>query len=314
MADKSAFKKLYSTMINNGGDVGAVMKEFNDGKGVVKKIKCFVKESFPYFLVTDNYFYIPCYFTKKAVDEFKSKHSGVNITDLKSKIIEIGDWTLEMAKVNSADVFTSYGGIEIKLIAKSFKLAASKEQVLLSRYPLNLYRDDEMKTLFQAYTHGCLTGAVAGGLKGDSLPDVSKKGDSVVSFASGSNFSAWKFKAGSTQTQDMSSVFKAEKGASAFKKLTDAGASGSAKVGVLGKVPKKAKPSAKKAPGVNIASKLIKKTPQNPKKSVGNLKSGKTPGTMKTPTGSGSAAQTPKATKENFQKMMRMIKDRKKNK
>jgi len=148
MSGSSAFKKLYSTMISNGGDLAAVMKEFNDGKGVVKKIKCFVKESFPYFLVTDNFFFIPCYFTKKAVDDFKSKHSGVNITDLKSKIIEISDWTLEMAKVNSADVFTSYGGIEIKLIAKSFKLAASKDQVLLSRYPLNLYRDDEMKTLF----------------------------------------------------------------------------------------------------------------------------------------------------------------------
>lgn len=90
---------------------------------------------------------------------------------------------------------------------------------MLSRYPLNLYRDDEMKTLFQAYTHGCLTGAVAAGAKADSLPDVTKKGDSVVSFASGSNFSAWKFKAGSTKLQDMMSIFKAEKGAGALKKL-----------------------------------------------------------------------------------------------
>ena len=118
MSDVSAFKKLYSAMINNGGNLSKAQSEFKDASGKVKKIKCFVKESFPYFLATDNHFYVPCYFTKKAVDDFKSKHSGINITDLKSKVIEIGEWSLEMAKVDSSSVFTSYGGIEIKLIVK----------------------------------------------------------------------------------------------------------------------------------------------------------------------------------------------------
>merc|ERR1712083_898636 len=111
----SAFKTLYSAMINSGGDLGKVQSEFKDATGKVKKIKCFVKESFPYFLVTDNHFYVPCYFTKKAVDDFKSKHAGINLTDLKSKVIEIGDWSLEMNRCNSADVFTSYAGMEVKL-------------------------------------------------------------------------------------------------------------------------------------------------------------------------------------------------------
>lgn len=53
-----------------------------------------------------------------------------------------------------------------------------------------------MKMLFQAYTHGCLSKAVSSGVKGDSLPDVSKKGDGVVSFASGGKFGAWDFKVG----------------------------------------------------------------------------------------------------------------------
>jgi len=150
----SAFKTLYSAMINSGGDLNKVQSEFKDATGKVKKIKCFVKESFPYFLVTDNHFYVPCYFTKKAVDTFKSQNAGVNITDLKSKVVEIGDWHLEMAKVDSSTCFTSYAGIEIRLIVGSFKLVqGTKEKVLLSRYPVNLYRDDEMKTLFQSYHH-----------------------------------------------------------------------------------------------------------------------------------------------------------------
>jgi len=72
----------------------------------------------------------------------------VNITDLKSKVIEIADWSLEMRTVDSSTVFTSYAGIEIALVVNSFKLVQGGQKVLLSRYPVNLYRDDEMKTLF----------------------------------------------------------------------------------------------------------------------------------------------------------------------
>jgi len=82
----------------------------------------------------------------------------MNITDLKSRVIMITDWTLEMNRVNSADVFTSYGGLEVKLIVRSFKPnVQEKDKVVLSRHPVNLYRDDEMKTLIQNYTHQCLS-------------------------------------------------------------------------------------------------------------------------------------------------------------
>ena len=106
MSEVSAFKQLYSDMFRNGGR-GSIPK---------KTIKCYVKESFPHFLVTDGYFYVACYFTKRAVDEFHSKFSNLNITDLRSRVIVINDWTLEMNKVNSANVFTSYGGLEVRLI------------------------------------------------------------------------------------------------------------------------------------------------------------------------------------------------------
>ena len=87
MSEGSAFKQLYSQMINTGGNLASVQNNFKDKDGKVKKIKCFVKEAFPHFLVTDNHFYVPCYFSKRAVDGFKSAHSGVNIIDLKSKVI-----------------------------------------------------------------------------------------------------------------------------------------------------------------------------------------------------------------------------------
>lgn len=113
-----------------------------------------MKESFPHFLVTDNFFFVACYFTRKAIDDFKTKYNNINITDLKSKVIVITDWTLEINRVNSADIFTSYSGIEVKLIVKQFKPSLhDKDRVTLTRYPVNMYRDDEMKTLIQNYTH-----------------------------------------------------------------------------------------------------------------------------------------------------------------
>jgi len=241
MSEGSAFKTLYSSMINSSCDIGKVQASFKDGTGKVKKIKCFVKESFPYFLVTDNHFYVPCYFTKKAVDDFKSKHSGVNITDLKSKVVEIGDWTLEMAKVDSSSVFTSYAGIEIRLIAGSFKVVqGTKDKVLLSRYPVNLYRDDEIKTLFQSYHHKTLASKVT---CKDCLPDVTKKGDSVYAFATGKEF-AYPFKVGSSATVSLVSIFESEKGKAALKKLQDGSSSGGIKVQSSVKAAAKPKKSA----------------------------------------------------------------------
>lgn len=155
-------------MIRSGGDFQSLSDSIPK-----KQIKCYVKESYPYFLVTDNFFYVACYFTKKAIEDFKVKYKNINVTDLKSKIIVITDWTLEINRVNSADIFTSYAGIEVRLIVNQFKPSLSdKEKVTLTRYPVNLFRDDEIKTLVQNYVHKCLTGAIKGAVKTDSLPEI----------------------------------------------------------------------------------------------------------------------------------------------
>jgi len=311
MAQASAFKQLYTDMINSGGNSAKC-----DSAATKKQIKCFVKESFPHFLVTDNHFYVPMYMTKKCVDGFKSGHSNVNISDLKSKVVVLTDWTLQMAKVNSADVFTSYGGIEIKLIVNSFKLAQNeKSKVLLSRYPVNLYRDDEMKNLINNYTHGCVVKAVNSGVKGESMPNLGQKGAGgagVVSFASGNNFSSWNFKSGSVATVDMATIFKNEKGAAAFNKL--GGESKAGGVRVKGGAKVKA-PSAKKS-AVKASSKAIMKTKtpgSGGKKSTAIGRTGMTP-RMKTPGDGSSKAGTPGYSKSDFNKMKAFLLKQRKGK
>ena len=60
---ESSFKYLFTEVFKNNGDVSKIPEKLKK-----TQIKCFVKESCPYFLVTDDFFYVPIYFTKKAVD------------------------------------------------------------------------------------------------------------------------------------------------------------------------------------------------------------------------------------------------------
>jgi hypothetical protein len=289
----SAFKQLYTDILK-GGNFANIEKNIPK-----KQIRCFIKESFPHFLVTDDYFYIPCYFTKKAVDEFKNQFSNVNITDLKSKTLVLKEWTMEVVKVDSASVFTSYAGIEIRLIVKSFKI--EKGDASLTRYPLNLYRDDEIKTLIQSYLHGQVTSTVKAGCKTDSLPDMAKiatKGtvaqQGVVKFAQGDSFSNYGFTSGKTQVLELNNIFKMEKGAAAFSKLSAGGVSIKPKVsGSKVKVGKKS--SAKKTLAVAAAAaepiaKKLEKVADNKKKSTKRIPG--SVGGMPTPGDKGSAGGT----------------------
>lgn len=302
----SAFKQLYSEMFKSGGTATPTNKN----------IKCYVKESFPHFLVTDGFFYVPCYFTKKAVDEFHSKFGNLNITDLRSRVIVIQDWSLDMQRVNSANVFTSYGGIECRLIVKSFKpVSQDMDTSTLSRHPVNLYRDDEMKTLIQNYIHSCVQESV-GSVK-ESIADISKfaskanVNQGIVSFASGATFNGYNFKEGKNQTVDLNSIFKQEKGADALKKL-QAGGDSQGKAKVVGGA-KRAGKSAKKgsvAKVAAIAEKISKLTPGGKKsaakKSTARILT-KAP-TLQSPGGDKEAGTTDHATMKDFKKMISFLK------
>jgi hypothetical protein len=46
---------------------------------------------------------------------------------------------------NSAEEYTSYGGIEMRFIVHDFKVRLG-EHVSMSKYPANMHRDDDVKT------------------------------------------------------------------------------------------------------------------------------------------------------------------------
>lgn len=257
MANKtSSFKYIYSLVFQNGGDQSKI-----DKKLLKTPIKCYVKESHPHFLVTDDYFYVPCYFTKKAVENFK-RSNKVNITDLRSKVITIKDWSLELAKVKSEDVFTSYGGVELKLVVNDFDASTGGDSISLNRHPINLYRDNEMKTLINKFIWNAQTSTVASGIKSESLPDISKfsgKGNvsnGVVNFAKGESFNVG-FKDAKTAVMNSNDLLKADKGSGAVKAgATDKNARPKVTGGLAAK-----KKAIKKVDVSGIASKIAKYTP-----------------------------------------------------
>jgi len=82
------------------------------------KIRCYVKETYPKFLISDGTFFISGYFTK---DWLKNSASNkIKITDLGEGLILINKWSIELCRVNSAEDFTSYSGIEMRLIIHDF--------------------------------------------------------------------------------------------------------------------------------------------------------------------------------------------------
>ena len=185
----SAFKTLYTQMIQNGGDYNALPKDL-----LRKDLQVFVKEPRPYFLVSDSFFYVPAYFTQAAITEYQSKFPQVNVQDLDGKVIVITKWSLELRRVNSVEVFTSYAGVECRLIVHSFK-PQLKESLHPTRYPTNLYRDDEFKTAIQAFRHAQV---IAASKKAEMAPIVGGKG-TVNQGVLANSCGEWQFKEGSTK-------------------------------------------------------------------------------------------------------------------
>jgi len=322
VSQQSAFKQLFTEVLAQGGDFSKVSKDLK------RPLKTYVKESYPHFLVTDGYFFVQAHFTKEAVAEFKSKFSNVNITELHDRVIVLNSWSLELHRVNSAEVFTSYGNIEIRLVVHSFKPNLN-ERLNPTRYPINLFRDDELKTQIQHFRHTALQTA-AGKAKAD-LPDLAKvqtasksKVEGIVKVGSGKgdDFSDFSFKEGTTATLSLKEIHFQEKGG----KSDASGAAPVPKVKGGAKGAKKAasKSAAKaskasKKEGSKTVEKVLKYTPsksasakkdtpqksasagkQSAKKSVG----GKKAAGMPSPGGKKSTKTTDQMTMSQFKKYL----------
>lgn len=195
------------------------------------------------------------YFTKEAVNEYRSKFANVNITDLHDRVIVLSNWSLEIRRVNSAEVFTSYANLEVRLVVHSFKPNLN-ERLNPNRYPINLFRDDEMKTLIQHFRHTAIQQSLAKSAKTESLPDIAKvqtaskskvEGGVVkVSAAKGDEFTEFSFKEGTTQVVSLKELYVQEKGRDAPKeKETVAATAPKVKGGAKGKAKAASKSAAK---------------------------------------------------------------------
>lgn len=268
----SAFKTLYTQMIQNGGDYSALPQAM-----LKKDLQVFVKETKPYFLVSDSFFYVPAYFTDAAIKEYQSKFPQVNVLDLEGKVIVITKWTLELRKVNSKECFTSYAGVECRLIVHSFKPQLQLKQSLHpTRYPTNLYRDDEFKTSIQAFRHSQVCAAAAS-KKVEMAPITGGKGQ-VQQGILANSCGEWQFKEGNTKVVALGGKSKKQeaaqgarvvkgKKASAKKAAAKAGGKGAAAVDAVVAGGKKV---VKKSVGKKSASQRPPATPEGRKSTQGS--------------------------------------------
>lgn len=199
-------------------------------------------------MVSDGYFYVPVYFTKAALDDFQKKHANVKPQDLQGRVILLTNWSLELRKVDSNAVFTSYGGVEVRIIVSAFKPQLDKTDNLHpSRFPTNLYRDDEFKTAIQYMRYGGVRNSVAS-LATPEVPLFSKGAvNQGIVTTKGDD---WNFKEGNTAVVTLGGAAK----------KVDAGAASAGKVKVgkrAAKAASKAAPAKKAAAQKNPATAVV---------------------------------------------------------
>lgn len=253
----SAFKTLFTDMIKNGGDV----EKLNKGD-LKRQLKLYVKEASPHFLVSDSQFFVPAYFTPEAAVNFNSKFASVSVDSLAGKVILVNKWDLELRRVDSNQVWTSYAGLEVRLIVKEFK-PMMNDQGALPRHPTNLYRDDEFKTTIQQYRFAEASKAAAG-MNMPAAPLNGNKGavsQNVFQAASDN----WNFKSGHSKTVSL------RKAASPKKAATPAAAKAT---GASKAAPKKSTGKVSSGKGDAIAKFAVNKAKKSVSKSTPGKKSG----------------------------------------
>ena len=131
-------------MIEANGDMDKMQKKF---KG---PLRCSVKETYPNFLITDGSYYISAYFTEKSYKQFRDENSSLRVTDLMDIMVQINKWTIELIGSANHKTFTSYAGVEMRMIIHQMDIKKDYK-VELKKYPTNLYRDDLMKQVISQY-------------------------------------------------------------------------------------------------------------------------------------------------------------------
>jgi hypothetical protein len=296
----SAFKTLFTDLINHNGDSSKLSKDLSK-----QMLKVFVKETSPYFLISDSYFYVPAYFTQAALDDFQKKFPTTSFSDLNQKVILITNWSLELKKVDSNSVFTSYGGIEVRLVVNGFKPQLG-EAIHPVRWPTNLYRDDEFKTTIQHFRHRSIQANLEK-LPATDVPLFSKGGVDQGIIAGKDD---WNFKEGTTKVVTLGGAKKTAAAASSSAAKVKGGAKRAGKAA--------AKTAKKVVKAAAVATKVAKFTPSKAaaKPAVAKGKKSATGGAKKalpTPVGAkkSAPATTDKMTMQSFKQFIKFQKGKK---
>jgi hypothetical protein len=296
----SAFKTLFTDLINHNGDSSKLSKDLSK-----QMLKVFVKETSPYFLISDSYFYVPAYFTQAALDDFQKKFPTTSFSDLNQRVILITNWSLELKKVDSNSVFTSYGGIEVRLVVNGFKPQLG-EQIHPVRWPTNLYRDDEFKTTIQHFRHRSIQANLEK-LPATDVPLFSKGGVDQGIIAGKDD---WNFKEGTTKVVTLGGAKKTAAAASSSAAKVKGGAKRAGKAA--------AKTAKKVVKAAAVATKVAKFTPSKAaaKPAVAKGKKSATGGAKKalpTPVGAkkSAPATTDKMTMQSFKQFIKFQKGKK---
>lgn len=76
----------------------------------------------------------------------KNSANKLKITELRDYMLNLERWTIDMVQVDSKESFTSYSGLEMRLIIHKFSVFSDSRVELPNKYTTNLFRDDVVKT------------------------------------------------------------------------------------------------------------------------------------------------------------------------
>jgi hypothetical protein len=143
---QSAFKTLLVRFLEANADMLKLPSKYHC------PIKCSVKESSPNFLLTDGVFFISGYFTPEALQKHEAT-GGIPVANLQGFLIDLNKWSLELIVDQNNKTFTSYAGLELRLIIHDFKVVSSTKMLLENKNPINLFRDDQSRAYIQNFLY-----------------------------------------------------------------------------------------------------------------------------------------------------------------
>ena len=83
--------------------------------------------------MTDGQYNLSGYITREAFANYSksaANQNAVKVTELRDYMITLDSWTLELVRVSAEESFTSYAGIEMRLIINKFsKYSESKVEL-----------------------------------------------------------------------------------------------------------------------------------------------------------------------------------------